>query len=245
MLTAFVLGPLVTTLAARRLLLLAETWIYPVRVTLLFPFGAGLPGVFEDNMYAGAVNGPLWSLPVEVFAYLLLFLLGITGLLRDGRSSRVAVAGLAWAAVWVPLTSDAVGSIYVRRPSRSARRPTPSPTASCWPGRSPCCCSGLRRRRPGPTSVRVVVWTLAAVYLSYWFAYALPPIGRAGQQARRRVVRRLHLGVPDPADPGAGVVDSPGWYRAGDPGRLALAYASWHFVERPSLRHKPRPSATV
>ena len=24
----------------------------------------------------------------------------------------------------------------------------------------------------------MVVWTLAAVYLSYWFAYALPPIGR-------------------------------------------------------------------
>src|SRR5215218_4877934 len=81
-LTAFVLGPLVTTLSTAAYLSDPQTWIYPVRVTLLFPFGAGLPGVFEDSIYPGTVNGPLWSLPVEVFAYLVLAVLGMAGLLR-------------------------------------------------------------------------------------------------------------------------------------------------------------------
>ena len=46
--------------------------MYPVRITLLFPFGASCLGSSSTTYYAGAVNGPLWSLPVEVFAYFLL-----------------------------------------------------------------------------------------------------------------------------------------------------------------------------
>src|SRR6188768_3368852 len=58
-LTAFVLGPLVTTSSPSAYFSSWQTWIYPVRLVLMFPFGAGLPGVFEDNPMAGAVNGPL------------------------------------------------------------------------------------------------------------------------------------------------------------------------------------------
>ena len=136
--------------------------------------------MFEDNLYAGAVNGPLWSLPVEVFAYLLLFLLGLTGLLaRRAIVTAVAVAGLAWAAVWVPLTSDAVGSTYVIAAFAvgAAAYTFADRIVLAWPVAllllPVCVAAGL-----GPASVRVVVWTLAAVYLSYWFAYAIPPVGR-------------------------------------------------------------------
>src|SRR6478736_9794871 len=80
-LTAFVLGPLVTAASLTTYFTSWETWVYPFRVAFLLPFGATLPGVFDDNVYAGAVNGPLWSLPVEVFAYFGLFVLGVAGLL--------------------------------------------------------------------------------------------------------------------------------------------------------------------
>ncbi|MEO5852625.1 MAG: acyltransferase, partial [Nocardioides sp.] len=112
--TAFVLGPLVTTAGLGTYLGSWQTWVYPVRITLLVPFGASLPGVFEDNLYAGAVNGPLWSLPVEVFAYLGLALLGMSRLLgRRWLLVGLSVLGLVWAAVWVSVTPGAVGAIYV------------------------------------------------------------------------------------------------------------------------------------
>ncbi|GAA2115219.1 acyltransferase [Nocardioides bigeumensis] len=242
-LTAFVIGPVMTTQPLGDYFSSLETWIYPIRVTLLFPFGAGLPGVFEDNLYSGAVNGPLWSLPVEVFAYLLLFLLGVSGLLaRRAVITSIAVAGLCWAAVWVPLTSDAVGSTYVIAAFAvgAAAYSFADRIVLAWPIAllllPVCLAAGL-----GPTSVRVVVWTLAAVYLSYWFAYALPPVGR--------FVTRLgdaSYGVYIWAFPVQQVlvqeVESlQPWelIALATPIVLVLAFASWFLVERPSLRHKP------
>ena len=48
--TAFVLGPLVTTRQLATYFSSWETWVYPLRVTCLVPFGARLPGVFDDNL---------------------------------------------------------------------------------------------------------------------------------------------------------------------------------------------------
>ena len=130
-LTAFVLGPLVTTFSPSAYFSSWQTWIYPVRLVLMFPFGAGLPGVFEDNPIAGAVNGPLWSLPVEVFAYAVLAALGMAGLLRHNRLVlALAVLGMAWGAVWVPLTPDAIGSRTCWPRSPSAALPTPTANGS-------------------------------------------------------------------------------------------------------------------
>ena len=40
----------------------------------LFDVQLALPGVFADNVYAHAVNGSTWTLPIEVFMYVLLAL---------------------------------------------------------------------------------------------------------------------------------------------------------------------------
>ncbi|MGR8801691.1 acyltransferase family protein, partial [Klebsiella variicola] len=37
-----------------------------------------LPGVFEGNVYKGAVNGSLWTIPYEVLCYFMVALLGLT-----------------------------------------------------------------------------------------------------------------------------------------------------------------------
>lgn len=81
-LSALVLGPLVSTLTASEYFSHPNTWTYLLRNTLLFPQQYGLPGVFVDNPYPVAVNGSLWCLPVEVLGYLMVTVVGYLGIAR-------------------------------------------------------------------------------------------------------------------------------------------------------------------
>lgn len=80
--TVFVIGPLFTTLPLGSYFSDPVTWLYLVRASLLITFFGTLPGVFEDNPYPDAVNGSLWTLPVEACCYALAAALGTLGLLR-------------------------------------------------------------------------------------------------------------------------------------------------------------------
>jgi peptidoglycan/LPS O-acetylase OafA/YrhL len=86
--TVFVIGPLFTTLPLGSYFADPVTWLYLVRCSLLITFFGTLPGVFEDNPYPDAVNGSLWTLPVEACCYALAAALGTIGLLR--RSAVLA-----------------------------------------------------------------------------------------------------------------------------------------------------------
>ena len=66
-LTTFVFGPLVTRIPLTDYFSSAQTWGYLGNAA--FVFVPGLPGVFDAPPLAGFVNGPLWSLPVEVACY--------------------------------------------------------------------------------------------------------------------------------------------------------------------------------
>jgi peptidoglycan/LPS O-acetylase OafA/YrhL len=87
--TVFVIGPLFTVLPISSYFADPTTWVYLVRCSLLITFFGTLPGVFEDNPYPDAVNGSLWTLPVEACCYAMAAALGSIGLLRR---SRVLVA---------------------------------------------------------------------------------------------------------------------------------------------------------
>ena len=246
-LTAFVLGPAVTSARWSTYVTSWETWLYPVRLVLMVPFGAQLPGVFDGNVEAGDVNGSLWSLPLEVIAYAGIAALGLAGWLsRRWLVTALAAAGLAWAAWWVPATSDAVGSTYVIAAFAVGA------AAYSWRDRivlstpvallvvAGCVATGL-----GPTPLRVVTWTVAAVYLSYWFAYAVPRVGRSLTR-----FGDTSYGLYIWAFPVQQVVvqvagnDSHPWLVIGvaTPVVWLLALASWRLVERPALRLKPRPT---
>ncbi len=70
LLTVFLLGPLASGLSCVEYFTSAETYDYLSNIALYVRYG--LPGVFEANTLPRAVNGSLWTLPVEFAAYLLL-----------------------------------------------------------------------------------------------------------------------------------------------------------------------------
>jgi peptidoglycan/LPS O-acetylase OafA/YrhL len=82
--TAFLLGPAITTLPAYEYFSQSDTAWYVPRNLSLFKLQYHLPGVFQDDPVRGVVNGPLWTLEYEVLMYLGVLALGVARLLRRG-----------------------------------------------------------------------------------------------------------------------------------------------------------------
>ena len=93
--SVLLMGPLVSKLAVPDYFAEERTWMYLCNAFGVFPMKWDLPGVFTENVRP-AVNGSLWTLTVEVRCYLLLFIIGLSGLLHYG-----AVANLALVAIFV------------------------------------------------------------------------------------------------------------------------------------------------
>ena len=75
LLSIALLGPALTSLPVSAYLANTRTWAYLSNI-LLYP-RYDLPGVFNRNAYPGAINGSLWTIPVEVFMDVLLpFVIG-------------------------------------------------------------------------------------------------------------------------------------------------------------------------
>ncbi len=92
LITAYVIGSLFTTLSIKQYLSNPETISYVYRNTLLHSIQWRLPGVFEKSSYG--INGSIWSLPLELHLYVLIFLLAALQLLKNrwaAVSSLVAV----------------------------------------------------------------------------------------------------------------------------------------------------------
>jgi peptidoglycan/LPS O-acetylase OafA/YrhL len=106
--TTFVVGPLFTTLPLSSYLTDPTTWIYWIRSSLLVTFAGTLPGVFLTNPYPNAVNGSLWTLPVEACCYGMVAVLGMLALLR--RSALLATGGLLLLLCVTPLAPFAKAS---------------------------------------------------------------------------------------------------------------------------------------
>lgn len=93
-LSVFVLGPALSVLVPKAYFLRTETWRY---FSSLFMQPAWfLPGVFETNA-STAVNGSLWTIPLEVQCYFALMLAGLVGILAAPRNlARFALLYIAW-----------------------------------------------------------------------------------------------------------------------------------------------------
>lgn len=82
LLMAFVLGPLATALPKGAYFSDPLLWRFVRDNVTMFPVRYELPGVFLANRYPAAVNGSLWSLPVEIFAYGVLLVIAAARLLN-------------------------------------------------------------------------------------------------------------------------------------------------------------------
>ncbi len=80
LLSVFLIGPVFTTYPVHEYFASPSTWRYFGNTVLVVQFQ--LPGVFDSNPGGHAVNGSLWTIPVEVYWYGLLVVAGAVGLFR-------------------------------------------------------------------------------------------------------------------------------------------------------------------
>jgi peptidoglycan/LPS O-acetylase OafA/YrhL len=93
LLTAFVLGPLVTTLPLSAYFTHPLTLSYVPNTLSLVLRQTELPGVFQTGPHTEDVNGSLWTLPYEVMCYVAVLGVGLAGAFRS-RRALAAVTGV-------------------------------------------------------------------------------------------------------------------------------------------------------
>jgi len=93
LLSAIPMGMWWTQLSLGEYLKRPEVWRY-VADNLYFKTNHQLPGVFENLVGERSVNGSLWTLRYEVYAYFLVIVFGLLGLLRNSTAFNLTVAGL-------------------------------------------------------------------------------------------------------------------------------------------------------
>ena len=95
MVCLFIVGPVFTALPLRTYWTSTGTWDYLENLLLRIHYP--LPGVFGQHPLPNAVNGPLWTIPIEATCYAVLAIAGLFGLLKN-RYVWVSLCGayLAW-----------------------------------------------------------------------------------------------------------------------------------------------------
>ena len=264
-LSAFVLGPLVSSLSTGDYLgrseptrYVAENLIAVSSADAVGDLAFRLPGVFATNE-TSVVNGSLWTLPVEIRAYLLVLLLGVTGLLLR-RLWLVVAAGL----LLLALPASAAGWTGVGRVVEW-RDSNPDLLLLAIFGVSALLYLYRERvpLRPWPAVAALATWVLGALVLAdtepvsnLLVALALPylVIYVAYEAPRRlRALTRpgdVSYGLYLLAFPvGQTILHLAGRDAFGPLALLAIAFPvtyllallSWRLVERPALALKPAP----
>ncbi len=233
LLTAFVLGPIWSTLPVDAYVAGGRAVGYVIgNVSFMQPTDT-LPGLFTANPFPLAVNGSLWTLRFEAACYVLVLGLGVTGML-DRRSLTIvfaaALVGLVWggkAHSGLEFAADFLaGAVYcVWQPRRH-----PAIILAC----SAVCAASLYGGQ-----VPLIGATAGAVVILH---AATSP----GQHARWLTrYGDLSYGIYIYAFPiqqiVAGYCGSLGWavnLAVSVPPILLCAAGSWHFIERPALHYR-------
>lgn len=74
-----IIGPLATKLPVGDYLRNPDTWQFLWRNISLANLQWHLPGCFQENSFPNAVNGSLWTIPLEIMCYVIVLVVGILG----------------------------------------------------------------------------------------------------------------------------------------------------------------------
>jgi peptidoglycan/LPS O-acetylase OafA/YrhL len=255
LLCVVVLGPLVTTLPLREYFTSSGTLLYLRNLWLNMRFA--LPGVFESNPIVQSVNGPLWTIPLEVGCYVALGLAGVLGAVRTRWVAPVVLVGMMSALQWrysVPAGAAVPEwSFGLQYGMVFALGSTLAVWADLWRGRILAAtslwtvsCYALHIWGPQPLASQAIILSLGglAVLLGQASWPLLRSAGRWGD---------VSYGLYIYAFPIQQLLVTLGAQHWGFNPALAatlaasftLAALSWHWVEKPALNFKPqRPTAS-
>jgi peptidoglycan/LPS O-acetylase OafA/YrhL len=248
LLSVTVLGPLMTDLPLGEYARSTETWRY-LRNLVMLP-ADGLPGVFTDVPYPGVVNGSVWTLRAEVICYALVLGAGLLAVALRGRWQTAALVAFgagsvvlvehgdvrllgssltAAAGTWIYFAVAALLRLHL--PRRALRGDVAVGALALW----------------GLASLAGEAWAVRASWLA--LSYVVLVVGLRGWPVARDAARfgDLSYGLYLFAFPVQQVVldlapAHPAWVDVDvvTGASLALAYCSWHLVERPALDLRTR-----
>lgn len=240
-LTAFVLGPLVSSVAPAVYFASSDTYHYFTANLSLVKTVYALPGVFESLPQKGAVNGSLWTLPAEFRLYLLVGLIGVCRILPRRTWYLPLVLCLAALAIFAPpdwsllFNKPTFRSLFLYFMAGSVMR--------VYAERIPL--SGILLAALALLSL-ALYWTPASHWLlgitlaygTFWLAYVpdLHWFNRAGDYSYGLYIYAFPVGqtlrqyFPE--------IHALELFVCASLLTLACAAFSWHFVESPALRLK-------
>lgn len=112
----FIVGSFATTLPLSEYLSSPSTWGYLKHNSILVTgIQYDLPGVFLTNPYAGSVNGSLWTLPIEVWMYFWVAVLGSLSMLKG-----VQTFNLFFVLICLLYAQSSGGSFFIAHEIRHA-----------------------------------------------------------------------------------------------------------------------------
>jgi peptidoglycan/LPS O-acetylase OafA/YrhL len=251
---ALLLGPLVTELSPRAYFQHPQTWMYFRNLTFV-ELHFSLPGVFANNTYPHAVNGSIWSLPIEVAMYIALAALGCIGLMTR---AVVAVLVAALAVVWFGWGSEVMAAPPLYFDILPAGHTLHLALwffagSAFWLWRE-----HIRYRTDVAAALLVLLWWTegtrtgmvlvhaAFPYLVIWAAQLnvgwMHRFGRGGDFSYGMYLYAFPL-QQTLAWVGGAAWPHAAYLAASFLLCLSCAVASWHGIERPALRLKPRRTA--
>lgn len=245
LLSAFVLGPIFTTVAWRDYFTDPTFFRYLINVTGHISFY--LPGVFLENPSPGMVNRQLWTVPFELYCYFALTILAFTRLARKAAFLLLAV---------VVFQLGLVARLAVFRPSSLLADEFPGHVAG--PQLVIAFLAGVlvyrfRERLPSGRMPILVAGSLSIVLFSFPAGGFLGVFTAAYATICLGVLNPKKVGILRGADYSYGVylygwpiqqalVATGGWARhaiVNATASLIIAFAiaalSWHLIEKPAL----------
>ncbi len=247
LLLSFVVGPVVSRLPLGAYFADPGSYRYVVD-NLYFNIGInGLPGMrFTELGNGWVVNGPLWSLPCEVLMYLMVAALGSARLLRGPVLVLLFATGIAATVADTSSSAFLVGSVLWLLPFFAAGmllyKFRALPLLRLRYAGVALAALALAARLGGFVPVFAACGSYVAIYLAHAgtrclkaarfgdLSYGLYIYGWPVEQLTVRALGGT----------------APGWevFAFALPATAVVAFLSWHLVEAPALRLKPRGRAS-